>query len=37
METAKKWNRDHPGKGHITIPFVADDNMIEELIRVSES
>jgi urocanate hydratase len=32
LETAAAWNEQHPDRGHITLPHLADDALIEELI-----
>ena len=32
METAALWNRVHAGKGHITMPYLADDTLIDRII-----
>jgi urocanate hydratase len=31
IRTSEEWNRVHDGEGHITIPFLADDGLIEKL------
>jgi len=33
LETASLWNKKHPEEGHITIPFLADDELINKLIK----
>jgi urocanate hydratase len=33
LETAATWNRDHKEDGHITIPFLADDDLIDNTIN----
>ncbi|MCX6556856.1 MAG: urocanate hydratase [Candidatus Aminicenantes bacterium] len=33
METAATWNDQHPGRGHITLPQLADEQLIDELVR----
>ena len=33
IETANEWNVRNQGKGHITIPFVATDDLIDETIK----
>ena len=33
VETAAKWNLDHRDNGHITLPFVANDDLIKELVK----
>ncbi|HSQ35475.1 MAG TPA: urocanate hydratase [Candidatus Binatia bacterium] len=35
METAAAWNEQHPGRGHITLPYVADDKLVDELVDKS--
>jgi urocanate hydratase len=35
METAAAWNDQHPERGHITLPHVADDKLVEELVERS--
>jgi len=35
METAAAWNDRHPGRGHITLPHLADDKLLDELLAVS--
>lgn len=32
LETASLWNKKHPDEGHITIPFLADEELINKLI-----
>jgi urocanate hydratase len=32
LETAAKWNRNNQGKGHITLPYLADDKSIEKAV-----
>ncbi|MCF7911721.1 MAG: urocanate hydratase [Candidatus Cloacimonetes bacterium] len=32
LETASIWNKKHPDEGHITIPFLADDELINKLV-----
>jgi len=32
IATSTRWNIDHEGKGHITIPYDADDDLIENLV-----
>jgi urocanate hydratase len=32
METAATWNEQHPGRGHITLPHLADDRLIDDLV-----
>ena len=32
ITTAIKYNQDQKGKDHITLPFVADENMVEDLV-----
>lgn len=32
IETAKEWNEKNKGKGHITMPFLADDSLINRLV-----
>ncbi len=33
LETASLWNKKHPQDGHITIPFLADDEFINKLVE----
>jgi len=33
METTKRFNRKHAGTDHITMPYISDGKMIEELLR----
>lgn len=33
LEVARHWNERNQGRGHITIPFEADDEMIEEVVN----
>ncbi|MCX8058611.1 MAG: urocanate hydratase [Spirochaetes bacterium] len=35
LEVSKEWNEENKDKGHITIPEIADDDMLEELINKS--
>ncbi|MDP8322996.1 MAG: urocanate hydratase [Candidatus Stygibacter australis] len=32
LQTAATWNKKHPDEGHITIPFLADDDLINKLV-----
>ena len=32
LETAAAWNDRHPGRGHITLPHLADDKLVDDLI-----
>ncbi len=32
MKTVKDWNRNHEGEGHITVPYLTDEAMIQNLI-----
>jgi urocanate hydratase len=32
MQTAGAWNLQNPGRGHITLPHLADDDMVGELV-----
>ena len=32
METAAAWNDRHPERGHITLPHLADDKLVDELV-----
>jgi urocanate hydratase len=32
METAAAWNDQHPQRGHITLPHLADEQLIDELV-----
>jgi len=33
LETAEEWNKNNTGKGHLTIPFIADEQKIETIVR----
>ncbi len=33
METAMSWNVNHQNEGHITLPFIAEDGLIESLVN----
>ncbi|MCF7740303.1 MAG: urocanate hydratase [Candidatus Marinimicrobia bacterium] len=33
VATVKKWNKDNENKGHITLPNIADDDLLDELVR----
>jgi len=35
METAAAWNEQHSERGHITLPHLADDKLVEELVEQS--
>ena len=32
LETSVAYNKNHEGKGHITIPFVADDALVDDVV-----
>jgi len=32
LEVAAEWNRHNPARGHITLPYVADKDLIDELV-----
>jgi urocanate hydratase len=32
METAAAWNEGHPERGHITLPHLTDDKLVDELV-----
>jgi urocanate hydratase len=32
IKTSAQWNEKHAGEGHITIPFLADDKLIDKLV-----
>jgi urocanate hydratase len=34
LEVASDWNRRHKDKGHITLPYIADDDLIEKSIKI---
>ena len=36
IATVKNWNEKHLGQGHITIPFIPDDSLIERLTSTME-
>jgi len=33
IETSVQWNAENQGKGHITIPFSADEELIKQLLE----
>ncbi len=33
METAAAWNDQHPNRGHITLPHLADDTLVNDLVE----
>ncbi len=33
VKTASEWNKKHIGEGHITLPFIADDDMLKKLVE----
>ena len=33
VETAAAWNEQNPGRGHITLPHLADDKLVDELVE----
>ncbi len=33
METGAEFNRQYAGQGHITLPYVADDNLVEDVVE----
>jgi urocanate hydratase len=35
LETAASWNLRHPGRGHITLPYLADDGLVDDLVKRS--
>ncbi len=35
LETAAAWNRDNPGRGLITLPHLADDGLVDQLVERS--
>ena len=35
METAAAWNDRNPERGHITLPHLADDGLVNELVERS--
>ena len=37
METAAAWNERHPERGHITLPHLADDKLVDELVDRTSS
>jgi len=37
METAAAWNEQNPGRGHITLPHLADDKLVNDLVEKSFS
>lgn len=32
VEVASRWNKKNPGKGHITLPFLSDEELIDEVV-----
>ena len=32
LSTAAAYNRNYDGKGHITLPFLADDELVESVV-----
>ncbi len=32
LEVASQWNKKHKERGHITLPYLADDNMIDKIV-----
>jgi len=32
VKTAAAWNKNHPADGHITLPYIPEDNLIEDLV-----
>jgi urocanate hydratase len=32
LETAAAWNLENPGRGHITLPYLADDGLVNEVM-----
>lgn len=32
METAYNWNTENEGRGHITLPFIAQDDLVDEVV-----
>ena len=35
LETAAAWNAVHPDRGHITLPYLTDDGLVDELVERS--
>jgi urocanate hydratase len=35
METAAAWNVQNPQRGHITLPHLADDKLVNDLVKKS--
>ncbi|MHA1931040.1 MAG: urocanate hydratase, partial [Promethearchaeota archaeon] len=33
FETAYKWNIENKGRGHLTLPFIAEDELIDNIVR----
>jgi len=33
IATAEKWNREHAGEGYITMPFEAEEDLIESIVK----
>jgi urocanate hydratase len=36
LETAAAWNDQHPERGHITLPHLADDRLVDELVAAGD-
>jgi urocanate hydratase len=32
LETAAAWNEQHPGRGHITLPYLADEKLVDKTV-----
>jgi urocanate hydratase len=32
LEVASQWNRKHNRRGHITLPYLADDQLVDEVV-----
>jgi urocanate hydratase len=32
LEVASQWNREHKDRGHITLPYLADDNLVNKMV-----
>jgi urocanate hydratase len=32
LQVASQWNRKHKERGHITLPYLADDNLVDKIV-----
>jgi urocanate hydratase len=35
LETAAAWNLQNPKRGHITLPYLADEKLVDDLVEKS--